>query len=178
MKTLKLILNLLLFCFILALMVSACRSPKFQVERVFNKYPELSEKTCVSRYPVNPEYVTVQEYIPGDTIFIPGVTIDCDSVLKSTKGIVDTVYIKKLTHYPCPPTKFVHDTIKISEKITIEDTRKLDTMALAFKKSQDRISQLSSRLETVKTTRNRYFLAFLALLSVIGVAVYTKLKSK
>ena len=120
----------------------------------FSKYPKESEKECISRYPVSTQYITSQEYIPGDTVYIPGVSIDCDSVINSLKGVVDTVYIKKTSKVPCPPTKYVHDTVRIKELVKVEDTRKLDIMTQDLLIAKDDISDLQRIIANVKRTRN------------------------
>ena len=175
MKNLKLILNVFLFYTILSLMVASCRSSQFKVSRTFSKYPKESEKECVSRYPVIPEYVTVKEFIPGDTIYIPGPFIDCDSIMKSFKSNTDTVYIKKLSRIPCPPIKYVHDTVKISEKAIIEDTRKLDTMSLALSASENKVSNLKYEIYKIKKTRDRLWAIIVVSSLILIMFIYLKI---
>lgn len=176
MKNLKILLNAFLFCAVLALLVSACRPTKFKVQRIFDKHPIETKQECVSRYPVETEYTTVQEYIPGDTVFISGPVIDCDSVLKSTKGSRDTVYIKKVFKVPCPPTKIIHDTFRVINTTTIQDTRRIDLLNLTISQLDSTLSYKDSRIEKLKITRNRYFIGFTILLLILTLLTYLRFK--
>lgn len=163
MQLLRQSFNVLAFFVILSLAVSSCYSSKEKVQKLFNKYPVQTESECVSRYPVNTESSIIHEFIPGDTVYIPGNVINCDSVIKSTKGITDTVYLKKLVHVPCPPSRIVHDTMHISEKSVIEDTRKIDLLKGQISTYQTKVDEMSKKLDKVKATRNKFIGGFLAL---------------
>lgn len=176
MQLLRQSFNVLTFFVILSLAVSSCYSSKEKVQKLFDKYPVQTESECVSRYPVNTESSVIHEFIPGDTVYIPSNVIDCDSVIKSTKSITDTIYLKKLVKVPCPPSRVIHDTMHISEKSVVEDTRKIDLLKGEISTYQTRINELSNKLDKVKATRNKFLIGFLILGLTLIILVYIRFK--
>lgn len=138
-----LLLTLLLF--------SSCLTEKRASHRVAalkSKYPHVLAQFCVTNYPVQTSTSIEYQFLPGDTQYVPGPLIDCDSAGKAAPPVsgVKLVPIK----VPCPPSKLIRDTIRIRQVDTIVDTRKVDLLLMDLNDLKVEKKQIEAQFRDAK----------------------------
>ena len=96
-----------------------CKTPAERIALQFTKHPIDAKRKCIEMYPPKETITTKIEFLPGIPILTPGPVINCDSLKPNASG---------LKVFECPPSRTIHDTIKIDSTKVLYDTKQMDVL--------------------------------------------------
>lgn len=97
----------------------SCKTPAERIALQFTKHPIDAKRKCIEMYPPKETITTKIEFLPGIPILTPGPVINCDSLKPNASG---------LKVFECPPSRTIHDTIKIDSTKVLYDTKQMDVL--------------------------------------------------
>ena len=145
---------------ILALFIASCTAER-QLAKISVKRPALLAKTCGIFFPVKESTTRETIYVQGqrDTLW-QSEYVDCDTIIGKDR-IVRVPYVIR-----------IHDTLKVVEVRTEENTAKITALANELSQKQ---GQLLSTKQTLKNTRG-FCGVLIAILALCGLLLYVKFK--
>lgn len=169
----------ILHILIIILIFTSCGTVK-QFSKFHKKHPQQSADSCAKWYPIQTDSVkTIIKYKEGESVIIPGetqyVSINCDSIV--AEEVNKKSNIPSHAIYIPVEGKLRVDTFYRTITNYVENAAYKVMLRDSILNEQKDNREINTKLNSVKKTRNKLWLAVIALTAIAGLQQYLKVKT-